>query len=62
VKKWINRDIYDIPTVQKGVNTEDGQGLSDDVYQEGECVGLLWSLLIKQMLKLPLDYVKMMRQ
>lgn len=39
VQKWINRDIYDIPTVQKGDNTEDDQRLSDDVYQEGECVG-----------------------
>jgi hypothetical protein len=39
MQKLINRDIYDIPTVQKEDNTEDDQGFSDDVYQEGECVG-----------------------
>jgi hypothetical protein len=39
VQKLNNKDIYDIPTVQKGDNIEDDQGLSDDIYQKGECVG-----------------------
>jgi hypothetical protein len=39
VQKWINRDIYDIQIVQKGDNIEDDQGLSNDIYQEGEYVG-----------------------
>jgi hypothetical protein len=39
VQKWINRDIYDIPIVQKGDNTEDDQKLSNKVCQEGECIG-----------------------
>jgi hypothetical protein len=38
VQKWINKDIYDIPIIRKGDNIEDDQGLSDDVYQEVECV------------------------
>jgi hypothetical protein len=39
VQKSINRDIYDIPTMHNGNNAEDDEGRSDDVYQEGECVG-----------------------
>jgi hypothetical protein len=37
VQKWINRDIYDIPTLHNGDNAEDDKGRSDDVYQESEC-------------------------
>jgi hypothetical protein len=40
VQKWINRDIYDIPTVYNGDNSDDDEGCNDDVYQEGECVGV----------------------
>jgi hypothetical protein len=39
VQKWINRNIYDIPTVQMGDNIEDDEGLNDNIYQEGEYVG-----------------------
>jgi hypothetical protein len=39
VQKWINIDIYDIPTMHKGDNAEDDERCSDNVYQEGECVG-----------------------
>jgi len=39
VQRMINRNIYDIPTVQEGDNEEDDQGIRDDAYQEDECVG-----------------------
>jgi hypothetical protein len=32
VQKWINREIYDIPTVHNRDNAEDDEGRSDDVY------------------------------
>jgi hypothetical protein len=39
VQRMINRNIYDIPTIQEGDNEEDDQGIRDDAYQEDECVG-----------------------
>jgi hypothetical protein len=35
----INKDIYDISIIQKRDNTENDQGLSDNVYQISKCVG-----------------------
>jgi hypothetical protein len=32
VQKRINKNIYDIPTVQEGDNEEDDQGIKDDAY------------------------------
>jgi len=39
VQRMINRNIYDIPTIQEGDNEEDDQGIRDDAYQEDDCVG-----------------------
>ncbi|XP_062147815.1 uncharacterized protein LOC133856781 [Alnus glutinosa] len=39
VQMMINRNIYDIPTIQEGDKEEDDQGIRDDAYQEDECVG-----------------------
>jgi hypothetical protein len=38
VHKWINRNIYDIPTMYKRDNAKNDEGCSDNIYQKGECV------------------------
>jgi hypothetical protein len=39
LQRMINRNIYNIPTIQEGDNEEDDQGIRDDADQEDECVG-----------------------
>jgi hypothetical protein len=56
----INKDIYDISIIQKRDNTENDQGLSDNVYQVSKCVGGNM-ILVDEAYVEALDYVEIMQ-